>query len=54
MSKFVVNQVIKGKKGSYRLLNSLTQHVFQAKIEGTTDLLVPFNSLKINSITDAY
>jgi hypothetical protein len=38
MSKFVLNQVIRGNKGFYRLLKSLTPHIFQAKIEGTSDL----------------
>jgi hypothetical protein len=37
MSK-VINQVIRGNKGSYRILKSLTSHVFQAKIEGTSNL----------------
>jgi hypothetical protein len=51
MSKFVVNQVIRGSKGSYRLLKCLTSPVCQAKIEGTADLYAPLQIFKNSPLT---
>ncbi|KAF2664008.1 kinase-like protein [Microthyrium microscopicum] len=58
MSKFLLNQVVKGSKGSYRLIKSLTPHVFQAKVEGTTDLaaikIPPANPYLFNDEKNTY
>ncbi len=40
MSQLVVNQIIKGQKGLYRVIKSLTPTVYQACVEATHTLSV--------------
>jgi hypothetical protein len=45
MPGLLLNQVLKGRKGFYRVIKSLAQNVYQANIEGTCTLSVLLSKL---------